>query len=249
MTSCLQSRRSPTELQPHSFKVYNRLFSALTTKFQCPHRYSLSFSLANSYTSSLDDGFMHKSFKNILIFAIPLLLSTHIACGSDGAGDSADSAPVGFQQVMDIDTVFTPDDLDKIGFKKSRSYKLEGLPGASAAIFGFWRIASGDPIDYEVRFYESHADAVELGTALADEGSGKDAVLDPDDAQYKEGVKDRRMIVGSGVGGGARSGTGPRYGGYAIYGNITMLCGGAAGEQALDRCEELADALTEAAGQ
>ena len=53
---------------------------------------------------------------------------------------------------MESETVFTPDHLDEIGFKKSRSYDLEGLPGASDAIFGFWRIASGDPIDYEVRF-------------------------------------------------------------------------------------------------
>ena len=90
---------------------------------------------------------------------------------------------------------------------------------------------------------------MDLGTALAEEGSGPDAVLDDDDATYKEGVKDRRMIVGSGIGGGARSGTGPRYGSYAIYGNMVMLCAGAVGEQALDRCEELANALEGIAGQ
>lgn len=186
-------------------------------------------------------------------FAFALLgliaASSLIACGSSDNGSSGDSAPQGFQQVTDLETVFEPDDLSAIGFKKARSYDLEGLPGASDAIFGFWRIASGDPIDYEVRFYANHADAVELGTALAEEGSGADAVLDADEATYKEGVKDRRMIVGSGIGGGARSGTGPRYGGYAIYGNIVMLCAGAAGDQALERCEELATALNEAAGQ
>ena len=171
-----------------------------------------------------------------------------IACGSTDGG-SGDSAEQGFKQVMDVGDTFDPDDLSEIGFKKARSYDLEGLPGASEAIFGFWRIASGDPIDYEVRFYATHADAVELGIALAEEGSGADAILDADDATYKEGVKDRRMIVGSGIGGGARSGVGPRYGGYAIYGNMIMLCGGAAGEQALERCEELATALDEAGGQ
>ena len=176
------------------------------------------------------------------MFASALL----IACGSTDGGDT-DSAEQGFQQVMEISETFDPDDLSAIGFKKARSYDLEGLPGASEAIFGFWRIASGDPIDYEVRFYATHADAVELGTDLAEEGSGADAVLDEDEATYKEGVKDRRMIVGSGIGGGARSGTGPRYGGYAIYGNIVMLCAGAAGDQALERCEELATALSESA--
>ena len=177
-----------------------------------------------------------------------LALLALTACGSDEGG-SSESARAGFQQVTDVETIFTPDDLKSVGFKQSRSYDVETLPGATAAVFGFWRIAAGDPIDYEVRFYDSYADAVELGTDLADEGSGADAILTEDDATYKEGVKDRRMIVGSGVGGGARSGTGPRYGGYAIYGNIAMLCGGAAGEQALERCEELANALTEASGQ
>ncbi len=170
-----------------------------------------------------------------------------ISCGSSYGGND-ENAEQSFQQVMDVEMTFEPDDLNAIGFKKARSYDLKGLPGASEAIFGFWRISSGDPIDYEVRFYANHADAVELGTALAEEGSGADAVLDEDEATYKEGVKDRRMIVGSGIGGGARSGTGPRYGGYAIYSNIVMLCGGAAGEQALERCEELATALNEASG-
>ena len=183
-------------------------------------------------------------FLTICAFSVILL-----GCGTDEGGGAAESGPQGFQQVMDVETIFNPDDLKAIGFKQSRSYDVETLPGATAAIFGFWRIAAGDPIDYEIRFYASHADAVEHGTALADEGSGADAILTEDDATYKEGVKDRRMIVGSGVGGGARSGTGPRYGDYAIYGNIAMLCGGAAGEQALERCEELANALTEATEQ
>ena len=182
------------------------------------------------------------------VFGGVMAAAISIACGSSDGG-SGDRGEQGFQQVMDVETAFEPDDLKTIGFKKARSYDLEGLPGASEAIFGFWRIASGDPIDYEVRFYANHEDAVELGAALAEEGSGADAILDADDATYKEGVKDRRMIVGSGIGGGARSGVGPRYGGYAIYGNVIMLCGGAAGEQALERCEELATALDEARGQ
>lgn len=180
--------------------------------------------------------------------AMTVALLVLLGCGS-AETSGGEATAVEFQQVMDLGRNFTPEDLDEIGFKKSRSYDLEGLPGASDAIFGFWRIASGDPIDYEVRFYGSHADAVDLGTALADEGSGADAVLDDDMATYKEGVKDRRMIVGSGIGGGARSGTGPRYGDYVIYGNVVMLCGGAVGEQALERCEELANALDEAAEQ
>ena len=181
----------------------------------------------------------------VCIANLMIAISVLSACGSDQDSNGG-TVNVDFQQVMDVEITFEPDDLDKIDFKKARSYDVEGLPGATAAVFGFWRTSSGDPIDYEVRFYASHAAAVELGTALAEEGSGVDAVLIENDATYKEGVKDRRMIVGSGVGGGARSGIGPRYGNYAIYGNVAMLCAGAAGEQSLERCEELANALREA---
>ena len=169
-----------------------------------------------------------------------------IGCGaSDGGGNESRGA--GFQRVTDVATVFTPEHLDVIGFKKSRSYDVETLPGATDAIFGFWRISTGKPVDFEVRFYATHSDAVEMGTALADEGSGSDAVLDDTKATYKEGVKNRRMIVGKGTGGGSQSGTGPRYGDYAIYGNIVMLCAGAEVVQSLERCEELALALAAAA--
>ena len=171
------------------------------------------------------------------------------ACGSaeSGTGGSAD---VVFQQVMDVQTTFTPEDLGDIGFKdveELRSWKAcPALPRRSSV--------SGASLPATRSITRSASttvtlDAVELGTDLAEEGSGADAVLDDDDATYKEGVKDRRMIVGSGIGGGARSGIGPRYGGYAIYGNVIMLCGGAAGEQALERCELLSNALEEAAGQ
>ena len=182
-----------------------------------------------------------------LSFALGLMVvAIAIACGSSSDNDAADQA---FQQVTNHATTFDQSHLDAIGFRISREYKLDGLEGATAALYGFWRIPDGDPIDFEIRIYPSHSDAVNLGTALADEGSGTDAVLDADDAQYDEGIRDRRMIIGQGTGGGGRSGTGPRYGDYAIYGNIVMLCQGAAVEQALDRCRQFALALDGAASQ
>lgn len=169
-----------------------------------------------------------------------------VACGSSSGNGADDQA---FQQVTDHATTFDQSHLDTIGFRVSREYDLEGLEGATAALYGFWRIPDGDPVDFEIRIYPSHSDAVSLGTALVDEGSGADDVLDADDAHYDEGIRDRRMIIGQGTGGGGRSGTGPRYGDYAIYGNIVMLCQGAAVEQALDRCRQFALALDGAASQ
>ena len=121
--------------------------------------------------------------------------------------------------------------------------KVDGLPGASAAIFGFWAPSGRDPLDFEVRFYESWEKAVELGSAPADEGTGDDAILDASSAKYKEGVRDRRTIIGSGTGGGARSGIGPKYADFVIYNNLVILCPGGQVEQSHERCSDLIAAL------
>lgn len=178
---------------------------------------------------------------SVLIMAIGLLALVAAACGTDG-----DSAAASFTQVSDSGAIYTLDELMALGFKESRTYPLDGLPGASTAIFGFWRIPDGDPIDFEVRFYDNHADAVSLGAALGDEGSGDDAILDDSEATFQHGAKDRRMIIGHGEGGGGRSGIGPRYGDYAVFENLVMLCGGGTSGQSLERCGLLASALSTA---
>ena len=165
-----------------------------------------------------------------------------IGCGSSG-GETSDAA-----KVSDGGRVHSPADLPAIGFKESKTYSVEGLPGATDSIFGFWRAPGADPVDYEVRFYRSHADAVALGQLPAEEGTGDDAALNADDATYKEGVQDRRVIIGGGVGGGARSGIGPKYGDFAVIDNLVVLCAGGESSQSLERCRLLADALREIPG-
>ena len=54
-----------------------------------------------------------------------------------------------------------------------QEYNVEGLTAATGAWFGWWRVGGGDPMDFEVRFYRSHEDAVEYGTPFAKEASGK----------------------------------------------------------------------------
>ncbi len=177
-------------------------------------------------------------FSPALLAIIGLLALAATACGS---GDAASAAA--FTQVSDSGATFTLDDLMVIGFKESRTYPLDGLPGASDAVFGFWRVPNGDPVDYEVRFYRNHEDAVLLGRAIADEGSGDDAILDDVEATYPHGAKDRRVVVGFGGGGGQSSGIGPKYGDYAIFDNLVVLCGGGTSGQSLERCGFLAEAI------
>ena len=167
-----------------------------------------------------------------------------IACGAKGGSSSGD-----FEKVSQSGATFSPDDLLALGFKQSRAYSTDGLPGASAAIYGFWRPNGGAPVDYEVRFYGSHEDAVSLGGELAVEGTGDDAVFDVSEARYKEGVQDRRMIIGAGSGGGARSGIGPRYADYAVFANLVLLCQGGTPDHSLERCSALTSALTKGVRQ
>ena len=160
-----------------------------------------------------------------------------IGCGSSNPEEE------GFPQISDPGVVLSTDDLLATPFKKSSTYDTVGLPGASDVLYGFLRVGDGDPYDYEVRFYASHQQAVDQGTAMAIEGTGPDAILSEDDATYKDGVKNRRTIIGGGVGGGARSGIGPKFGNYAIFGNIVMLCQGSDAQQSIDRCALLAHEL------
>ena len=162
-----------------------------------------------------------------------------IACGAKGGSSSGD-----FEKVSQSGATFSPDDLLALGFKQSRAYSTDGLPGASAAIYGFWRPNGEDPVDYEVRFYGSHEDAVSLGVELAVEGTGDDAVFDVSEARYKEGVQDRRMVIGA-----ARSGIGPRYADYAVFDNLVLLCQGGTPDHALERCSALTIALTKGVRQ
>lgn len=173
----------------------------------------------------------------ILVLAISMSAILLAGCGS---GESEEAI---FLQISDPGQIMTIEDLLATPYKELSNYSTEGLSGANNVSYGFLRVGEGDPYDYEVRFYDSHQAAIDQGTAMAIEGTGADAVLSEDDATYKSGVKNRRTIIGGGVGGGARSGIGPKFGTYAIFGNIILLCQGADPETSLERCALMANTL------
>ena len=100
-------------------------------------------------------------------------------------------------------------------------------------------------MDVEARFYASHADAVSLGTELADEASGEDALIEEDEATWTEGIKDRqRMRSGGTADLAAWSGQrGPNYADFVIYGNVILLCQGDTPPESLETCHELIAAM------
>lgn len=168
-----------------------------------------------------------------------LLTALAIACGSsDGDGDSVQdvSQAEAETRIFDRDITLSSDDLVSFGLKSGKIYDVATLPGGVEARLLYWRV-NNVAVEYEVRFYHSHEDAVALGTAPAEEGSGEDAILDSDDAVYKEGIRDRRTIFDF------RGAPKPKYGAYGIYGNMVMLCEGRDDDEAWQRCTALIEAL------
>jgi len=159
------------------------------------------------------------------------------ACGSD------DSAASAIPRISDPAKPLTIEDLQEIGFKKSKTYDVEGLTGADSAYYGFWGLDPYDRQDYELRFFPSHSDAVELGTALADERIGDGAMLDVETAGWPVGLKDARRCTGSKAYSGPQNCKTPKYRDYSIYANMILICSGTDLETAQVRCNDLITAL------
>ena len=89
----------------------------------------------------------------------------------------------------------------------------------------------------------AHADAVELGTAQADERSGENADLDEETASWPVGMKDMRQCGGDKASGPASHGIQnckqPKYWDFSIYANMILLCSGGDVEAAQSLCNDL----------
>ena len=163
-----------------------------------------------------------------------------VGCGgttNDDSEDSEDSRQDAESRVLDREQILSSDDLVSLGMKSGKTYDVSTLPGGVEAGLLYWRV-NDVAVEYEARFYASHDDAVALGTAPAEEGSGEDAIIDEDVAVYKEGIRDRRKVFKY-----PNSVLKPKYGAYAIYGNMVVLCEGKDDAEGWSRCSALTDAL------
>ena len=184
--------------------------------------------------------FISISFLSVIALTF-VALGVAIACGSD------DSDEATIPRIYDPGKNLTIEDLQAVGFKKSKTYDVEGLVGADNAYYGFWGPDPYDRKDYEVRFFASHSDAIELGTAQADERSGEDAILDKELMSWPEGVKDARECKGDKGSGpvshGVQSCKSPKYWDYSIYANMILLCSGGDIETARILCNDLLETI------
>ena len=173
------------------------------------------------------------------VLLLPLVLASFfVGCGSDNSGET-ESAEITETEsrVVARDGLLAIDDLVALGMKSGKEYDVETLPGGVEAGLLYWWV-NDIAVEYEARFYDSHDDAVTLGTAPAEEGSGEDAIIDEDEAVYKEGIRDRRKVFKY-----PNSVLKPKYGAYAIYGNMVVLCEGKDDLEGWNRCSALIETL------
>jgi hypothetical protein len=192
-----------------------------------------------SYAKSL----RRTSFGLILILAAALAFG--VACGSDdGGGGSAPSAndELGVPKIAAPDTVYTLQNLLDANFKKSKTYDVTGLDGATEAYYGFFGADPYNRKEYEVRLYPTQAEALDPGVSFATESSGEDAVILESVQRWKVGLTERRQCAGNG---GHHSGKcdGAKYGDFVVRGNMILMCQGRDSTDAITACKELLDAL------
>ena len=178
--------------------------------------------------------------KIVVLCAIAIgMMSVALACGGD-SGSSSASGGESASKVVQADGVYTLGDFLDIGFKKGKTFDIEGLPEATDAFYGFWGLDPYDRKEFELRLYASHEAAVEFGTFHAEERVGRDAKLKKDEATWKEGLTEARACTRGGQGYVDSSNCSiSRYGDYVFYGNAVLICQGSDASDARKNCNAL----------
>ena len=141
--------------------------------------------------------------KRILLATFTLTLGILIACGGQNSTSEDPSAKEGgTSSILLSDRNFTPDSFVQAGWKKSKQYDTATVPESTEIWYGFF-----NQKDIEIRFYETHDAAIELGIPAAT-SSIEGAV------KRSKGGKLLDFSGGSFTG----------YADYLVAGNAVLLC-------------------------
>ena len=188
-----------------------------------------------------------KILKLITLTVITLII---ISCGSS-------SSDTTFEQIYSDTNIFSEENLKELGIKRGKKYKVEGLSKANAAIFAFYKKpGEKEAIEYEIRFYDNHDDAVNEGIPMAKERVGPEAKLKKENATWDEGLKDARQCGGAGGGmsaGGSQAGgagdhavgscSSPKYNEFFVFNNLVILCQGENEIESRNNCIDVIEIL------
>jgi hypothetical protein len=163
----------------------------------------------------------------LLLLMVSLLLTFGTAgCGSDSADKPAASSSDGptadelaaVSTTLYPDRTFTLEDFTAGGWKKSKQFATDTVPGATDIWYGFYAQK-----DIEIRFYPSHAEA---------ESAGAESAASAIDQKFREGGQ----VGASNRGAGSSAVT--KYAAFVVLGNTVALC-----ELNLETCTTFAEAM------
>ena len=102
----------------------------------------------------------------------------------------------------------------------------------------------GNPEDYEVRFYNNHQDAVQLGAKYADNITGEGACIKKSCSLWTENLNQRVHLEGG------RNNTwngtpDTKYMNYVIHNNLILMCPGYNEEDALINCTNMIEKINQ----
>ena len=166
----------------------------------------------------------------------------------------SNSDDVIISQITDTTNKYSIEDFEKFGFKKGEKYDNSKLPNSKSVYWGFWKDDTADEgsarfqslgksvggmREFEIRFYETHKEALDDGSIYAKNVTGPNAVLTKKESLWPEGIRNRRTS------GGPDGSPLPKFGGYVVYGNFILLCEGVNQEQSIQSCSNFINNLEE----
>lgn len=193
-------------------------------RYSSPHEQCMIADLGNSFA----DG-----YGELLGGGLLLGFSNAVEhCGIDIDADAI------VEKLKDTERMYGISDLESVGFKKSKTYDIDGLESASSAHYGFYGVDPYNRLEYEARFYFSHEAAKTAGVEFANEATGAHSSLYEDDQRWKEGLSERRRCDSNGGHHVGRCGF-PKYFDYLVAGNMVLLCQGKDTLESLSACADL----------
>mgnify|MGYP001206077094 FL=1 len=165
---------------------------------------------------------------NTLILVTSLSIITILGCGNNDNSDSSEAGIV-TSKIINEENNYSISDFEGAGLKKPKPLKADAVdkktgeaitPKATEVYLGFYKSSFG-PKDIEVRFYESHSDAINYGVDTAEETIN--AVVAFTNALIETTSAESTTSTAG-------------YGAYVVIGNVIMICQGQ-----IEVCEELID--------
>ena len=124
------------------------------------HQFAIK--LRTSFDSqSWSDGLWNVRFTQWFLFVAlssALLLSFGCSSEQEPSVDGGSVDEEGLRLITRPGAMYTIDDLLAVGYKKNKQFEEDQVPGANDIWYGFFQQK-----DIEVRFYDSHASALEFG--------------------------------------------------------------------------------------